>query len=185
MQPLRPLTRRPNHRSGFSLIEVTVVMVIMTVAVGLLSSTMTSTSRVGPMLREESLAAEAARFQFESMRIEEFSQLFALFNDDPNDDPGGPGTAPGASFDVENLTPLEGDADGAVGRVVFPEVNGRLAEDCNLARLGFPRDLNGDGEIDSGDHASDYTILPIELVVQWKGRSGPRKLRFQTAMVSP
>lgn len=185
MQPHCPLRRPAPQRAGFSLIEISVVMVIMTVAVGLLSSTMTSTARVGPMLREEALAAEAARFQFETMRVQPFDQLFALYNDDPSDDPDGPGTAPGPSFDVAELTAQADGAGGSVGRVVFPEVAGRLAEDCEFERLGFPRDLNGDGEIDSADHASDYAILPIELSVRWRGRAGDRELRFQTAMVAP
>ncbi|QDU65520.1 type IV pilus modification PilV family protein [Engelhardtia mirabilis] len=174
----------PHRRSGFSLLEVTVVMVILTVAVGLLSSTMSSTSRVGPMLSEEALAAEAARFQFETIRTVDFEAIFATYNSDPTDDPGGNGTAPGASFAVAGLDPQEGDADGFVGRIHFPEQDGRLAEDCQYTRLGLPRDLDGDGVVDSADHSDNYTILPIELVIQWNGSVGNRQLRFQTAMVS-
>ena len=184
--PLPNSDRAPRRSSaGFSLLEVTVVMVIMTVAVGLLSSTMTSTSRVGPMLREEALAAEAARFQFETLRTVPFEELYARYNDDDADDPEGAGTAPGAGFAVPGLSPQAGDADGLAGRFLFPEKNGRLAEDADFERLGFPRDINGDGAVDSEDHADDYTILPIEVVIEWNGRVGDRQLRFQTALVAP
>ena len=37
-------------------------------------------------------------------------EVFALFNLAIGDDPGGPGTAPGAHFEVEGLQPVDGDA---------------------------------------------------------------------------
>ena len=85
--------------------------------------------------------------------------IWALYNADPADDPGGAGTAPGAAFDVAGLAPQLGDPDGMVGQVVFPEVAGALREDVADERLGAPRDLNLDGAVDAANHAGDYRVL--------------------------
>jgi hypothetical protein len=46
--------------------------------------------------------------------------LFALYNNDPNDDPGDPGTAPGSLFFVDRLKPLASSPGGLVGEVFLP-----------------------------------------------------------------
>jgi prepilin-type N-terminal cleavage/methylation domain-containing protein len=192
---LRSSTGGPrSRRAGFSLIELTIVMVIMTVAVLMLSSTMTSSSRVGPMLREDAIANTAATFQLETLRTLPFDSIYARHNDLPGDDPDGSGTAPGRHFAVEGLTVRPDDEDGHVGRFVFPEgsvgsaggvlLQG-LREDIALSHLGLPRDLNGDGLLDSANRAGDYIYLPVELVLEWQSASGPRSMRFQTALVAP
>lgn len=182
MHPAPPRAFGRARRNGFTLIELTIVLVVMSVAVGLLSSTVTQTARVGPMLQEEALASEAARSQFETLHTVPFSDLYALFNEDDGDDPDGEGTAPGVHFAVAGLTVQPGDADGFVGQFVFPELNGRISESVEFPRLGLPRDLNGDLVVDTADHSDDYAILPVEVVIQWRGRSGDRELRFQTAL---
>jgi len=47
-------------------------------------------------------------------------------------------------------------------------------------RLGTPRDLNGDGLVDSVNHAGDYLLLPVSLTLRWKGKTGVRVLEIQT-----
>lgn len=178
MQPPRTHrhARARSASAGFTLIELSVVMFVMTVAVSMLASTMISAGRLGPLRRERALATDAARTMLETIRSETFSERFALFNVDPDDDPAGIGTAPGCHFDVEGLPPQADDADGRVGRVRFSADAAPLREDVADDDLGFPRDLNADGVVDADDHASDYVILPVEVEIRWQGTSGPMEI---------
>lgn len=161
------------------------VLVVMTVAVSMLAGTLTASSRVGPLMREEALAAEAARFQIESLRVVDFDQVYPTYNADPRDDAGGIGTAPGMHFEVDGLDPRAFDQDGFVGRFEFPEVAGVLREDAVDPSLGMPRDLNLDGAIDSASRRDDYQILPFCVVIEWAGTNGPRELRIHSVVVAP
>lgn len=98
---------RENCR-GTTLIEVMIVMTIMVVAASLFSRMIIATSQLRGVNRENGVAAEAARVVLEQMRNEPFSQVFVLYNPDPDDDPDGPGTAPGNLFVVGGLEPLAG-----------------------------------------------------------------------------
>ncbi|MHC4261244.1 MAG: type II secretion system protein [Planctomycetota bacterium] len=186
MQPLVHRSQQSDPtRAGFTLVELTIVMVIMTVAVGMLSSTITSSSRIGPLMREEALAAEAARFQLESLLAGGFDEALATYNDLAADDPDGASSAPGMHFDVPGLEVRTFDEDGHVGRFDFPTVDGHLREDSARDDLGMPRDLNGDGEIDGQPHDGDHTVLPFAVVVEWQGVNGPRTLRLYCTVVAP
>ena len=182
--PSRPKRARARN-AGFTLVELMVVLVILSLAVGMLSGTMASTTRMAPMQREDALASEAARFQLETLRLVPVADLYALYNAAPGDDPGGAGTAPGCHFDVAGLAPQPGDADGRVGRLRFPGDGTQLREEGEDVFLGLPRDLDGDGEVDDDDHADDYRILPVEVLLEWQGVRGPRTLRFHCQFSSP
>lgn len=179
----RRIASVPASRAGMTLIELMIVLVVMTIAVGMLSGTLTSTSRVAPLQRENALAALAARSQFETMRSQSFSQLFALYNSDATDDPDGVGTAPGAGFAVAGLSPPDGEE--FVGRVVFPGDGNDLKENVDMPLLGMPRDLDGDGAIGEADVSGSYRILPVEVHMRWKSLAGPREMRLHTMFISP
>lgn len=164
------------------MVELMVALSIMTVCGYLLSSTITATMAHRVAEREMAVATRAIQNVFEDMRNEEFGLVYALYNDDPNDDPGGTGTAPGRNFLVDGLAPLAGDPDGFVGAVVMPSPSGALREDVEDAELSLPRDLNGDAKIDDGDHASDYIVMPVRVVVEWNGYAGPRRLEMFTML---
>ncbi|MEO0649457.1 MAG: hypothetical protein AAFZ65_02115 [Planctomycetota bacterium] len=229
-----------------------VVMAILATAMSMFAGTVGAVMVERREAREQVLAADAAENFIERLRSVDIRQVWALYNDDPSDDPGGPGTAPGPRFAVAGLDP--GDAAGGlVGEVRFPDrwvenlspptdedppgpaptdkggggvdatggklptnngkpnnnqSNGKgraktasfrlvpavpapaiqvstslqLREDLTDARLGLPRDLNGDSIIDSSDHGSDYFLLPLEVTVQWRGRTGDRTLRRVTML---
>ncbi|MBL8860783.1 MAG: type II secretion system protein [Planctomycetes bacterium] len=156
------------RRSGFSLVEIVLVLAILSVASAMYAQTVASSRRLDPIAQETAIAAEAARIALERLRAVPPERLLATFDDDPGNDPDGAGTAPGARFAVEGLAPSA--AGVPVGRYVFPLVEGRLAEDYVDALLGLPRDLNGDGLVDSGDHRADWVILPIEVRLEWSPR---------------
>lgn len=191
-----------------TLIEVMVAIVILTVAVYLLSTTVTAAIGHNSITRERGMAVDGAMNRIEAMHAVPFDELYARFNLNPDDDPLGPGTALGADFDVPGLSPIPGDPDGKVGRVIFPEAivevveeeeggkgGGKaggmegggeksfayqLREDTVASELSMPRDLNGDLVIDKLDHADDYIVLPVLVRIEWQGRSGERKLEFST-----
>jgi hypothetical protein len=159
----------------------------MTIAVSLFSTMVFTTSRQRVANHEYPIATEAVRTLLEGMRNQDFDDVYALYNADPADDPGGPGTAPGHRFAIEGLDPVEGSPDGLIGEVFFPTfVNAggqlELREDVVEESLGMPRDLNGDSIVDEVDHAQDYTLLPIRVEVDWEGRYGARHLEIYTML---
>jgi hypothetical protein len=138
---------------------------------------------------ERELALAAARDVLHALRGEELGRVFARFNSDPHDDPAGPGSAPGAGFDVRGLAPSSRDADGRAGEIQFPtqrDRSGRLAlrEDLASYELGMPRDLDGDGAIDGRDHSADYGQLPVRIVVRWESAGAERAVEVRWLLVS-
>ena len=104
-EPPAPRARRARpERAGTSLIEVMVVLAILSVAGAMFSQTMTVSRRLDPVGAETAMAAEGARTQLEKMHNHPFRDVFRLYNDDPSDDPGGKGTAPGSRFAVDGLS---------------------------------------------------------------------------------
>lgn len=163
-----------------TLVEVMVALVILTVSTYMLSSTITAAVAHSEIKRERALAVEAAMNVLETMRAYPFEELHRLYNDDPNDDPDGVGTAPGPHFAAPGLSPVTGDADGFVGRVLLPGMEATLHEDVVIDELGMPRDLDGDLKVDDEDHADDYMILPAKVFVEWEGTAGSRVFEMST-----
>jgi len=165
------------------MLELLIVMTVLTMAVGMFSTTLISTARQSRMKREMAIAAEAGRRTMELMRSRPAVELFALYNANPADDPGGAGTAPGCNFVVEGLEARDGDADGCAGRILMPSAGELLREDVVDAKLGMPRDLNGDEQIDGLNHAADYVLLPVHVRIEWKGVAGDSALDLYNQFV--
>lgn len=169
---------------GFTTVELIVVMAVLAAAMMMFSGTVASTAKQRALDRENVVAADAARSMIERMRAQDHRRVLALFNADPADDPGGPGTAPGNRFVVAGLDP--GDALGGMAREVrFPLVDvaaAGAAPDLQLLEnrvdpeFGLPRDLNGDSIIDGADRSGDYLLLPVIVAVRWEGKAGAREM---------
>jgi len=162
--------RRQPRRLGISMVEIVVMLAIVTVALGMFARTMSSTRTLDPVATENAIAASAMRSKLEELRNHPFHEVFQRYNDDPSDDPDGPGTAPGAHFAVEGLTPPAA-VNAFCGTIVFPAIDGKLREDVVDPMLGMPRDLNADGDVDALDHTSDNVLLPIRIRVDWIARN--------------
>ena len=157
--------------------ELMVVLTILTVALSLFSRTLVLSSRLDPVNRETVLAAEGARSMLETIRNNHFAEIASVYNEDPADDPDGAGTAQGRRFAVVNLEPQPGQT--FVGTVLMPfNEAGELREDHVDEMLGMPRDLNGDGVIDSENHIDDFIVLPIGVRLEWNGAIGDRTLEM-------
>lgn len=172
------------------MIEVVIAMPVVLIALGMLVQMMTTGGGLREAGREEAIASTAAQIVIEEMRNEDFAQLLALYNADPLDDPGGPGTAPGHVFDVNELTGVDLNAPGLIGEVIMPTWNAgsvvapnwQIREDMVHPGLGMPRDLNGDAVVDDLDHAVDYTLLPVMIILRWRGSLGPREYQLTTIL---
>jgi hypothetical protein len=115
----------------------------------------------------------------ERIQAEAFPEAFRRFNGSAADDPGGANTRSGNTFAVPGLSARRDDPDGQPGEVVFPTLDaapGQLIESVNMASLGMPRDLNGDGAIHAtADYSTSYVLLPVLVRVRWEGAAGRRK----------
>lgn len=168
-------------RSGFTLVEVMVALLVLTVAVQILSSTVTASISYTRVKRERGAAVVAATNVIEEMHSLPFYDLFATFNRIPADDPQGPNTAPGWRFDVSGLDPVDGEQ--SVGMIEFPTQGSRLVETVEDERFGTPRDLNGDMLIDGDSRADDYLVLPVVVTVRWKSKLGERRFQIATMLM--
>ena len=165
-------------------------MPIALLALAMLVQMMSSGSGLRKLGQEDAVATVAAQAVLERMRNEPLVSVFPLYNADPYDDPNGPGTAPGHRFAVEGLRPVDSSPDGMIGEVLLPAVNTgsevapvwEIREDVVNELLGTPRDLTGDAIINDEDHASDYSLLPIAVVLRWQGPKGDREVRVVTAL---
>ncbi|MEM9379953.1 MAG: prepilin-type N-terminal cleavage/methylation domain-containing protein [Planctomycetota bacterium] len=174
-----------SRRSGFSIVEVMVSVVIVTVAVYILTSTVTAAVSHSIVKRQRTLAVEAAMNVIERMRALPPEDVFALFNDDEGDDPYGEETGYGPYFDVEGLDGLldtKGD-ELPVGEVLLPGDGAVLDESLSQPELGLPRDLDGNLVIEPGNCADRYIVLPVLVRVEWMSRLGPRRFDMATMVV--
>jgi Flp pilus assembly pilin Flp len=185
--PQHRKTGAAQRRRGAAMIEAALAITLLVLGLLGLSQTVSSSLASADHAAEAALATEAARRMIETIRASDFRTAFARFNGDPGDDPIDGAPALGSGFDVAGLRPLEEDEDGLVGEILFPVMDGAgaasiLREDVDLPELGMPRDLNGDGVIDSADHSQDYMLLPVLVRVRWRSASGPAAIELKTIL---
>lgn len=174
---------RWGSRAGSTIVESAIALAVVVLALVGFSRAVISSVVTAEQQAEASLALEAARAVIETLQAATFEDVYALYNANQDDDPAG---APGPSFAVEGLRPLDDDADGLVGEILFPTAGTggglELREDVDDASLGMPRDLDGDGAIDSNDHSTDYALLPVLVRVRWRSSSGPARMELRTLL---
>ena len=155
------------------MLEVSIAAAVLAVALSGLLSVMVSANTLRKVNRETALANAAARDLIETAQAQQFSGLLQTYTANP-------------TFAVEGLKVQRHDPDGAIGEVMFPTVTRggavELREDVVDPALGMPRDLNGDGVIDSADHSGDYILLPMRIRLQWRSVTGDRTLDIETLM---
>jgi hypothetical protein len=165
-----------------TLVELVVSITVLTFAICAATSTVITTGSLNQLNHETEIARRAAEDEIEVLRNANFLTVFATYDADPSDDPGGAGTAPGNMFSVPGLTARAGAPGGKAGRIYFPSTGPALRENVVDATLGMPRDLNADGAIDAGNHFADYVVLPVRVRIEWTGKSGPRALELTTLL---
>ena len=169
-----------------TLVELAVAMAVFVIATGMLLQLIAAGKGLRETARQEWHATSEAQNVLEHMRSMPFRDLVRSFDPDPLNDPGGPGTAPGPWFSAAGLAPLASAVGDTIGEVLLPVVNvgtdvapdWQVREDLGEPLLGLPRDLTGDAVVSSLDCSSSCTILPVLVRMRWRGRFGPRELRF-------
>lgn len=171
---------RRRAEAGFSLIETMIVLGTVTLTIlGVITAHITC-ARLGQTNHETQAAAQRVRSMMEEISATDVSEVPALYDHVPGNDPGGAGTAPGNNFFTSALS---SNNSGTRGLIELPVNNaGEVREDLDMPALGMPRDLNGDGVIDSANHAADFHVLPVIARFRWGGISGNRELRLMTIL---
>jgi len=162
-------------RRGFTLLEVMISVLLLVIGIAGISRLTVGITRAGNLQRETERATEGARATIERIKCVAFSQAFRSYNATGLDDPGIPGTAPGANFAVPGLRAAPDDADSLCGEIIFPTAPDhpeQLRENVDDPKIGMPRDLNGDGAIDSVSHHDNYKLLPVRVRVVWQSVDG-------------
>ena len=182
-----------DHRggtAGFTIVEVMVAVLVLVIAIVGIVGSMLSAMALNRVNRETAIAQQAVRRTMEQVAGVPFREAFALSNTDPGDDAGLSLLARGPNFVVDGLQAQEGDLDGFCGRIEFPVLdNGpgavELREDAVDAGLGMPGDIDGDGTPNElGNFELDYRLLPVRVLVEWRGVSGNRSIELESMMSS-
>ncbi len=173
-----------SRTAGFALVDVSISLLILVLAMGALLGTVFSALRLSQTTEDTAAANQATRGIVESLATVPFEQVFAAFNADPDDDPD-----PGRDYRASVRVPAHFDANEgevAAASIDFPVIEGlnglELREDLVDPALGMPCDLNGDGEIDGLDHSGDYRILPVSVRLEWHGPGGRQRFSFSTVL---
>jgi type II secretory pathway pseudopilin PulG len=168
---------------GFTLIELLVAFSALMVVLLGLSRMLLSSQVAATTTHEATLAKEAARMQIEVLQSVAFADIWATYNSDDGDDPGVPGSAPGATFAVRGLEAPLDDADGMPGEILFPEVGGKLSELASAPQYGWPIEMDGVAG-SSDDVSGSYRVLPVVVRVAWRGTGGDGAIEFRTMVGS-
>ena len=69
-----------------------------------------------------------------------------------------------------------------MGQILIPEVGGNLSETFVDARMGMfaAKDLNGNGSANETNVNTTYMILPVRVVVDWRGAAGDTHMEVTT-----
>jgi prepilin-type N-terminal cleavage/methylation domain-containing protein len=173
-------------QAGFTLVEVMVAVLVLVIAITGISGSMLSAMALNRVNRDTAVAQQAARLAMEELSGRPFSEVFAIYNSNPGDVTAGMPEF-GPNFAVFGLNVADGDPDGMCGRIVFPTMTigaiEELREDVVDADLGVPRDLDGDGVWpELANQADGYVLLPVRVLVEWRGLSGPRSIELETML---
>ena len=151
---------RKSYSSGMSLIEVTVSVAILSIALAGLLSSLITFYRMHTDTKERTIAMQALRkkieeLEYESSTVNGFKGILAKY-------------IANADFDVEGLKAAKDDPDKKPGKVFFPlNAEKQLMETSTFTEFGMPRDLNGDGIADS-NVTTNYTLLPLTVRIEWE-----------------
>lgn len=165
----QPFRQDRRARKGFTLVEVSIAVIVLLVGLMALSGSAVRVQSLGRTTRGRMAAQNALRAKAEEIRSISRAGL---------SDPLGWGThvinalQAGSSFPVEGLTPVQGAA--AVGSVSV--ITNETATDADLGvELGLPRDLDGDGLASNPAVTTTAHLLPVVVRVRWASEKGDQQ----------
>lgn len=153
------------RQGGFTLVEVSVSMVMLSAALGLMVSSVLSLTHARRMAVERQAVATTMTRALETLQALGPTDAYLTYEGIPAD------SGPGAPFVVPGL-------QGPNGAVVI-DIAFLTDELANEPSLGLPRDLDGDGAASNGDVGKldangklIATILPARLSATWRSLTG-------------
>jgi type II secretory pathway pseudopilin PulG len=171
--PLRPsseaivVDREPDAReSGFTVLEAAVSLTLLAVALLSLWGTLVYCSRSNVAAEQRMKALNAAQAKIEELKSVPFESLINEF---------GPAGATGDTFDVPSI---DEDRTKASGQIAFFVDE----TDSHGEVLGFPLDLNGDGDSEDLDVSEAFSILPVRVSVRWDGVLGEQRVDLRAIL---
>lgn len=142
--------RRVCRCAGITIVEVVVGIVLFTITLVGLGSMLVSNRQSQEMAAEEALVSHSFRRMVETIRSTPFSEIASTYQ--------------GFSFTVPEI-----EATGTV-QLFLNETGGS----ADAAKLGLPRDLDGDGLPTSTDVSASYELLPVKIQISWTSFYGPQ-----------
>jgi hypothetical protein len=178
---------RRAREAGFTIVEVMVAVTVLVIAIVGIVGSMLSAMALNRVNRETAIAQQAVRRTMEQIGGVPFDDAFALYNTDLGDDAGLGLLARGPNFVVDGLQAQDGDLDGFCGRIEFPVFDDgaglvELREDVADGGLGMPQDLDGSGAVTALDVSGTYDLLPVRVLVEWRGVSGNRSIELESML---
>lgn len=167
---------RKGSSGGFTLAELALAMTMLIVALVSISAATLRTHTLRRHNRERTLAHNAIRSTAERIHSLSYRTLETNAAVWAQTVLGryGPGGTVGDQFDVEGLDPVA--AGGRVGTIRI--VTDETVSDADIgARLGMPRDLNGDLDAADGDVSADARLLPVVISVTYRSGTGQTTVR--------
>jgi len=184
--------RNGSGRAGFSLLEVTVCMAILAIAiVGTISSVLVS-AQLNTRASYESLAQSAAEDRLAQIRETAFASIATTFSGQTFTVTGLPyptGTvAHGEVIIINSETPNEagfgrnlGGADGGPG----VDLNGNGRFNDVLGGAVFGADIDGDGAYTTATVLpANYKLIPVVVLIRWRTGEGIQRLQLMTLIVN-
>jgi len=166
----RRISRTGPLEGGFSLLEVMIAAMVITIAVVTLIGTLMYTDRLQQVTQTNQLVTYGIKQICETIRAYEFSEIYLAYN---------PSGTLGDDFDIPGLAAQSGDSDGQVGKITL-----YIDETATVASLDLPRDLNGDNDASDADVSTDYRLLPVKATVAWNDTWGNHTYSIYTFMVN-
>ena len=111
--------RRAATTGGFTLLEIVIASSLMVVGVAALSGSILSGTKLTSSKQETAQAHNAVRALLEQMQSEDIADIYARYNANPADDPGGAGSGPGNNFQVRGSIPRPRMQTGSLDRSSF------------------------------------------------------------------
>lgn len=146
------------------ILEVSLSMVVLAIA-GIAGMSLTVSSTLLEAANQENERATAAAHElFERISAVPFEEVYARFNADPEDDPSGPGTSPGSSFNIQVREFLECPGSIASG---VSSAAGQGGTTPYPSRPPMSSPAQGTG---SGSAASAWLGVNVSLPVDAEGR---------------
>lgn len=165
------------NRSGFTLVELMIVMAILVVAIlGFVFGLGVSIQEVSAS-KQSYMALNAARSKIEELKGEKFRYLYTDFG------PGSAGQTFAVTYEEEGKTfVLEPQGGGNGGTITFYTDETSIPASFEWETT---YDLNGDGDSADADVSSNYKILPVMISIAWEDSYGARVEEVRTILFDP